>query len=130
MARDETNGTISMDCPKDAAVKTLHPTQGGNDHACSQHSPGGSTSSRLGRAGQPAVLSRRLLKPDFSGPTNRGPASRVSNLLASRFSGCATHSPRITPAASAIATEAAVIIANNPADELASVPCVISAKPR
>ena len=32
-----------------------------------------------------------------SGPTSRGPASRFSSRRASRLSGCATYSPRITP---------------------------------
>ena len=46
-----------------------------------------------------------------SGPTSRGPASRLSSRCASRLSGCATNSPRITPEARAIATDAAVMIA-------------------
>ena len=49
-----------------------------------------------------------------NGPTRRGPASRLSSLRASRLSGWATYSPRITPEASAIATEIAVISARMP----------------
>ena len=51
-----------------------------------------------------------------SGPTRRGPASRLSSRRASRLSGWATYSPRITPDDSAIATEAAVISASSPCE--------------
>ena len=77
---------------------------------------GGSTCwpSSVGRDLLNARRSARVIARN--GPTRRGPASRFSSRRASRLSGWATYSPRITPDASAIATEIAVISARMPCE--------------
>ena len=72
---------------------------------------------------RPSVLAR-------NGPTRRGPASRLSSRRASRLIGCARYSPRITPAASASATDAAVTMASTPRLDAAAPPAVSSERPR
>ncbi len=72
---------------------------------------------------RPPVLAR-------NGPTSRGPASRLSSRRASRLMGCARYSPRITPAARASATDAAVTMARTPRLEAAASPAVSSDRPR
>ena len=63
--------------------------------------PADADRSPLGRPRRPRTrrAARRAARPvrTRSGPTRRGPASRLSTRRASRLSGCATYSPRITP---------------------------------